>query len=188
MEDDVDVEFKRMHRIQQKKLNSEIVDAIGNEEWTLISNLPYQIASPLIIELLANHPHCKGQCITIQYEVAMRLLSEVDGKEWGVLSILAQRLADISLITKVPNSCFWPQPKIQSACVSVVPKENINRTKFSDFAKFVTSLFSKRRKQIGSIVGRSIPLPEGVTEDARPSTLTIDQLEALMETVKTSSS
>ena len=181
------VELIRGDCLQQKKLNPEVVDAIGDDKWTLVSNLPYQIASPLIIELLANHPLCNGQFITIQYEVALRLLSKVDGKEWGVLSILAQRLADIAIITKVPNSCFWPKPKIQSACISVIPKDNINRENASDFAKFVTSLFSKRRKQIGSIVGRSIQWPEGVTDDVRPSTLTIHQLEALMEVVRISS-
>jgi len=171
----------------KKRLNPDIVNAVGQQEWRLISNLPYQIASPLIIDILANHHQCLGQFITIQYEVSQRLMAKVNTSEWGVLSILVQRLAEVSLITKVPNSCFWPQPKIMSACVRVLPRNVNDLTAFAEFASFVTMLFSSRRKQLGSIVGREVQLPEGVTAEMRPSTLTIPQLVALCECVKTSS-
>ncbi len=169
----------------KKKLNQEVVDAIDNRKWRLVANLPYQIASPLIVDVLSNHLNCLGQFVTIQYEVAQRLLAKVDSPDWGVLSILVQRLADISLITKVPNSCFWPQPKIMSACVGIIPTGKAQMSENDAFAKFVTMVFAKRRKQLGSIVGKDIQLPNGVTFDMRPSTLTIQQLEELFKTIKT---
>ncbi len=165
--------------LTKKKLNPAVVEALGDRQWKLVANLPYQIASPLMVELLTNHTNCLGQYVTIQYEVAQRLLAEVDSENWGVLSILVQRLADVSLITKAPNTCFWPQPKITSACVRVSPKNHNNASDSVEFAKFVTSLFAKRRKQLGSILGRQSVLPEGVSPDARPSTLSVAQLEAL---------
>ena len=171
--------------LRKKHLNSEIVDAIGDQQWRLVANLPYQIASPLIVDVLTNHHGCLGQCITIQYEVAQRLMAQVDSKDWGVLSILVQRLATVSLITKVPNTCFWPQPKIRSACVHVLPKQHV-QTIDNDFALFVTMLFASRRKQLGSILGRGLQFPQGVTAEMRPSTLTIEQLEDLCKTVRTS--
>ncbi len=164
----------------KKHLNSEIVEKLGNQKWKLVANLPYQIASPLIVDILSNHPNCLGQFVTIQYEVAQRLMADVDSSDWGVLSILVQRLAEVSLITKAPNTCFWPQPKITSACVAVVPSEHIN-SENEMFALFVTSLFAKRRKQLGAILGRNFNFPDGISPDQRPSTLSIVQLEALYQ-------
>ena len=171
--------------LQKKQLNKEVVDALGDRKWRLVANLPYQIASPLIVSLLSNHPNCLGQFVTIQYEVAQRLLAKVDSENWGVLSILVQRLADVSLITKAPNTCFWPKPKITSACVGIVPTTFESLPNNKEFALFVTALFAKRRKQLGSIIGRDRELPEGIQADARPSTLTIEQLEMLFQIVKT---
>jgi 16S rRNA (adenine1518-N6/adenine1519-N6)-dimethyltransferase len=170
--------------LTKKKLRPEVVDALGNQQWRLISNLPFQIASPLLVEILTNHKNCLGQYVTVQYEVAMRLMAEVDSKEWGILSILVQRLANVSLITKVPKTCFWPQPKVTSACIRIEPNGK-NETD-QEFAPFVTSLFSQRRKQLGSIIGRNVEWPDGITPEMRPSTLTIAQLESLCALVKTS--
>ena len=165
--------------LSKKRLNEEVTEVLGDRKWKLVANLPYQIASPLMIDLLSNHPNCQGQYVTIQYEVGQRLMSKVDGENWGVLSILAQRLGEISLIAKAPNTCFWPQPKITSACMSMVPKTEKPSSDNEGFAKFVTGLFAKRRKQLGSILGRDLPLPDGISAEARPSTLTIEQLESL---------
>ena len=170
--------------LRKRHLHQEVVDALGNDTWKLVSNLPYQIASPLIVDLLANHPNCVGEYITIQLEVAQRLMANVDSSAWGVLSILTQRLADVSLITKVPPTCFWPPPKITSACISVVRRETLPSDESESFAAFVTQLFTKRRKQLGSILGRDTKLPEGISETARPSTLSIDQLEDLWRSVQ----
>jgi len=172
--------------LQSKQLNADVVQEIGKDEWRLVANLPYQIASPLTVDVLVNHSRCLGQYVTIQYEVAQRLTAKVDSKEWGVLSILVQRLADVSMIAKVPNTCFWPQPKIRSACVSITPKDRQKHIKDSEFALFVTMLFANRRKQLGTILGRNVDLPGGISQEARPSTLTIPQLESLFERVKTS--
>lgn len=170
----------------KKRLNQHVVNAVGVNQWRLIANLPYQIASPLIVDILSNYNGCLGQFVTVQYEVAQRLMANVDTSEWGVLSILVQRLADVSTITKVANTCFWPQPKITSACVSITPKTVVKHTHDSEFAIFITMLFANRRKQLGTILGRNLQLPSGVSAELRPSTLTIHQLEDLFEIVKTS--
>ncbi|MDP7005465.1 MAG: 16S rRNA (adenine(1518)-N(6)/adenine(1519)-N(6))-dimethyltransferase RsmA [Phycisphaerales bacterium] len=172
----------------RKQLNSQVVEEIGSQQWKLVANLPYQIASPLIVDVLSNHHNCLGLYITIQHEVAMRLMAEVDSSDWGVLSILVQKLSNVSLITKVPNTCFWPQPKITSACVAITPKSDSKKKSNEEFNKFVTMLFSKRRKQLGSILGRDMEYPIGILESSRPSTLTIDQLESLYEVVKNATS
>ena len=170
----------------KKKLHPEIVAALGDRPWRLVSNLPYKIASPLIVTLLSNQPNCLGSFVTIQREVAQRLMANVDTPEWGVLSILVQRLAEVSLIAKVPNTCFWPRPKVASACVKVVPIAKSTSQDNAEFGTFITMLFASRRKQLGSILGRDHGFPDGISPDARPSTLTIVQLELLHESVRTS--
>jgi 16S rRNA (adenine1518-N6/adenine1519-N6)-dimethyltransferase len=172
--------------LKKKRLNQDVVQEIGNSEWRLVANLPYQIASPLIVDLLTNQPRCIGQFVTIQYEVAQRLMAKVDSTDWGVLSILVQRLADVSYIAKVANTCFWPQPKIRSACVSITPKKDRTHVEDIGFASFVTMLFANRRKQLGTILGRTVELPVGISNEARPATITISQLESLFELIKTS--
>ena len=96
-----------------------------------------------------------------------------------------KRLADVSLITKTPNTCFWPQPKITSACVAITARVDGSLGNEA-FALFVTSLFAKRRKQLGSILGRDFRFPEDISLEQRPSTLTIEQLERLFKIVNTS--
>lgn len=172
--------------MSKRAINPDLLSEINGRPFKLIANLPYQVASPLMVELFMRCNNCEGQFVTIQFEVAQRLLAEVDSKDWGVLSILIQRLASVSLITKAPPTCFWPQPKVVSACVSLIPKHASSEIDEDEFATFVTSLFAKRRKQLGTILGRQTVLPEDVSQDARPSTLTIEQLEMLFRKVHSS--
>ena len=176
-----------------RALNPDIVDAIGGRAFKLVANLPYQIASPLISTLLIDHPSsstggCIGQFITIQKEVADRLIAQPSSKEYGALSIIVQTLARIERISVLSPGCFWPPPEVTSAMIAVIPKPDaevpIDRSNARAFAQFVTDLFSKRRKQIGTIFGRARPEWEQVAEhaitpDQRPEALTPAQMSTL---------
>jgi 16S rRNA (adenine1518-N6/adenine1519-N6)-dimethyltransferase len=176
----------------------EVIDAVAHhhvsEPWAgfkLVANLPYQVASPLMAALLIEHPDCIGQFVTIQKEVADRLLAPPGGKEYGPLGIIVQALATARRIGVVSPSCFWPQPKVTSAMVSILPSPTgrgaggegeSNLTDIENrraFARFVTTLFTKRRKQIGSILGRDRNWPSGVIAQQRPEALTVEQIIAL---------
>ncbi|MDY7107018.1 MAG: 16S rRNA (adenine(1518)-N(6)/adenine(1519)-N(6))-dimethyltransferase RsmA [Planctomycetota bacterium] len=168
-----------------------IVDAIDGRPFRLVANLPYQVASPLMTTLLLDHPNCAGQYVTIQKEVADRLLAAPGGKDYGPLGIIIAALAEVKRIGTVPPTCFWPQPQVTSAMVEILPSppgrgaggEGPPEVKLPDspearraFARFVTNLFSKRRKQLGAIFGRDRPWPAGVTPDMRAEMLTVAQL------------
>ena len=126
--------------------------------------------------LLLEHQSCTGQFITIQKEVAQRLLASPSTKEYGPLSIIVGALADVKRICIIKPTCFWPQPKIDSAMISIIPKSSHQVNDPNAFARFVTELFTKRRKQLGSILGKNINWPSGVTADLRPEALSIDQI------------
>jgi 16S rRNA (adenine1518-N6/adenine1519-N6)-dimethyltransferase len=190
-----------------RALNPRIAEAINSRGFKLVANLPYQVASPLITTLLIDHPHCVGQFVTIQREVAERLTAPPSTKAYGPLSIIVQSLADVKRFAMLPPTCFWPAPKVESAIVAVTPKkvsgtffnETIENTgvieeccpqvveKVSDtffdrraFAAFMTELFTKRRKQLGTILGRQrrewADLAPAITPNLRPEALTPPEL------------
>lgn len=117
----------------------------------LVANLPYQIATPLMLELLIQDalPFERFVC-TIQREVADRLVAQADTDQYGPAAIIAQTFSDVELIATLPPSAFWPAPKVASAFVRLVTH---TRTAMSgparaDFAAFVQRGFQQRRKML----------------------------------------
>ena len=176
------VELVRGDCLQRgRRLSDELVERLGSTPFTLIANLPYQVASALMIELLLHHPTCRGQFVTIQREVGDRLLARPGTKERGPLGILASTYGSIERIGVVPASCFWPQPKVVSAMVSIRPDGQSAPADGDGYAEFITGLFSARRKQLGRILGRSRTLPDGIDPVWRPEVLTNEQLVTLFQ-------
>jgi 16S rRNA (adenine1518-N6/adenine1519-N6)-dimethyltransferase len=110
-----------------RTLNPLIVEAIGGRPFKLVANLPYNAASPLITALLLDHPQCTRQSITIQREVADRLVANPHTKAYGPLGIIVQALAHVERIGVVPASCFWPRPQVVSAMVRITPRPRTPR-------------------------------------------------------------
>ncbi len=112
----------------------------------LVANLPYNIASPLVIELLiAGSPLL---AFTVQKEVADRLrATPADGKAYGPLSVVAQSLADVEVLRTIPPTAFFPRPKIDSALVRLCRNVRVEGD-LAAFGRFVQTLFGQRRKSI----------------------------------------
>lgn len=87
----------------------------------LVANLPYQVATPLVLDLLVGEPTFARLCFTVQAEVADRLLSPPGGRDYGPISILAQAASTMERIARVPPTAFWPRPKVDSAMLRVDP-------------------------------------------------------------------
>ncbi|MGI9013369.1 MAG: 16S rRNA (adenine(1518)-N(6)/adenine(1519)-N(6))-dimethyltransferase RsmA [Phycisphaerales bacterium] len=180
MQDDPHVTLIRGDCLAGKHaLNSELRLAVDGKRFVLIANLPYSIASPLMMNLITTISGCAGMFITIQKEVAQRLTAQPGSKTFGPLGIMAQVFGEVERVAVLPPSCFWPQPDVESAMVAIVPHEKPllqGADAYAEFSRFLAGLFSSRRKQITSILGRGTPLPDGVDPQQRPETLTIEQL------------
>lgn len=111
----------------------------------LVANLPYNIASPLIIELLLEG--VDRLVFTVQKEVADRLRGQAGTNDFGPLTVMAQMLAKVEVLRVLPNSVFWPPPKIESALVRMDCANQLGEDG-RGFSKFVSSLFSFRRKTL----------------------------------------
>ena len=114
----------------------------------LVANLPYQVATSLIVNLLTNDPRVAEMCFTIQAEVADRLKAPPGGKDYGPLTILTQSLADVQRITRVPPEAFWPSPEVDSAIVRVIvrPAAALPEAVQRRLAELVHGCFNHRRK------------------------------------------
>lgn len=166
--------------------------ATPSRPFKLVANLPYNIASPLVIELLILG--CKLLAFTVQKEVADRLRAQPNDDAWGPLSVMAQLLGQIEVLRTLPPSAFWPPPKIDSALVRIRAHEQIpiDRTEVANFSQFIHRLFSYRRKTlrralIESEIDADIVLEKSKLDGSiRSETLTIAQLIELFSHSKPS--
>lgn len=164
------------------EINPRVIEALAGHTsqstmtFKCIANLPYNVASPLLANLAINHPQMTLAVVTIQREVADRLTAGPGTEAYGPLGVLLQAMCEIKRVTILPPGCFWPSPKVDSAAVRLVRRDQPLADDPRALAATLHRLFSKRRKQIGSILGRHTPLPPGIEPRQRPEELSVEQL------------
>lgn len=163
----------------KRLLSRDLVTALAGRSFALVANLPYGAATPLMMTLLTDHPECGSMHVTIQREVADRLAAGPGSKEYGPISVIAQALCRIERIAVLPPECFWPRPDVTSAMISLLRRKDPLTTEPGKLGNFCQATFSKRRKQLGSILGRTIQWPEGVRPENRIEELPVDKIIAL---------
>ena len=122
-----------------------VLRAAAGRPRKLVANLPYNIASPLVIELLIEGLDLLA--FTVQKEVADRLKAAAGSDAYGPLSVMVQMLATVEVLRTLPPQAFWPQPKIDSALVRVRRQDRLG-DRAGAFGRFVHHLFSARRKTL----------------------------------------
>lgn len=163
-------------------LSAAVLDAIGGRPFRLVANLPYQAATPLMATLLEAHPHCLGQFVTIQREVADRLGAKAGTDAYGPISVTMALLAEVETISVLPPGCFWPAPKVTSAMVAIRPRTGERPAgRWSDLGAFILRTFGQRRKQLGAILGRDAVAAAGFDPMRRPETLAPAEWVALWD-------
>lgn len=158
-------------------------------EWRLVANLPYNIASPLVIELLLLG--VDTLVFTVQKEVADRLRAGADDDAYGPLSVMASTLAQVEVLRTIPPGVFWPAPKIDSALVRMRRREPRLLPTFDSraFGTFVHAVFSYRRKTLRRALAEAghdaETLLDGTDIDpkVRPEVLTPEQLMQLFRRI-----
>ena len=119
-------------------------------DWKLVSNLPYSVASPILVELAQAQRRPRRLVATLQSEVARRLIAQPGGEDYGILSLLVQLHYKPHGLFKIPASCFFPQPDVDSACVCLVrrPEPMLRVEEEKAFSRVVKRSFSQRRKMM----------------------------------------
>ncbi len=161
-------------------LHPDVCAELVGRRFKLVANLPYDVAGTLIGALLSDHPACTAMYVTVQREVADRILARPGTKAYGAISVVTGALADARRIANIPASCFWPVPKVESAMLAIHPRAAHGIEDPRALQRFATRMFSSRRKQLGTIFGRDrADWPAGITPDLRPEVLSPEQFVAL---------
>jgi 16S rRNA (adenine1518-N6/adenine1519-N6)-dimethyltransferase len=119
-------------------------------DWKLVANLPYSVASPILVELAQSPRRPDRMVTTLQLEVAQRLMARADDDDYGVLTLLVQLDYEPRDSFKIPADCFFPAPNVDSMCVVLQRRA---RPLLADgqrdaFVKIVKRAFSQRRKMM----------------------------------------
>ncbi len=160
-----------------------VVEAVSRRggRFLLVSNLPYGAGTVVMATLLADVPACVRLAVTIQREVAQRLVARASTKDYGPLAILAQAASSVRVIAELPPACFWPRPEVTSAMVVM---ERLDRPRTPDLRglfDFAQRVFEKRRKQLGAVLGRGVEWPAGVEATMRAESLSPQAVVELFE-------
>ena len=127
--------------------------------WKLVANLPYSVASPMLVELAQSQGCPERMVVTLQLEVAQRLVAKPGGKDYGVLTLLILPRYEPRGWFKIPASCFFPEPNVASACVALIrrPEPLLNQAQTKAFTKIVKRAFSQRRKMMFKLLKEDWP-------------------------------
>ena len=158
----------------------------------LIANLPYQAASPLIVNLLLDTNIPDAMFVTIQTEVAERMIAEPGRKTYGMLSILMQSTGNVTKIRDLPPQAFWPSPRVQSTMIAWRRDDKKYRSvaDMKLLKQTVDLLLGHRRKKIRNCISDGFkstdqnPLPQLLLEadidpDARGETVSPEKFVQL---------
>lgn len=158
----------------------------------IVGNLPYNVGSKLIWDIVSRVKHFELAVFMVQHEVALRLTAEPNSKAFGGLTAWVKNFAETKYLFKVPPTVFRPQPKVDSAVVAFKPlPPNLWPASPDALSLLIKMLFQKRRKQLSTILRKQWSdemadwfEKEGVSTKARPENLTPTQFLALSRLIK----
>ncbi|NEG95510.1 16S rRNA (adenine(1518)-N(6)/adenine(1519)-N(6))-dimethyltransferase RsmA [Bifidobacterium sp. SMB2] len=157
------------------------------ESFTLVANLPYNVATPIIITLLERYPNLSSFVVMVQKEVADRLCAKPGSKIYGTPSVKLQWFGEAERAGVIGRNVFWPAPNVDSALVKFtrthtdLTDDDIAARKRT-FA-LVDAAFAQRRKTLHAALKKTVPASAfetaGIDATLRGETLTIDRFAAL---------
>ena len=128
-------------------------------DWKLVANLPYSVASPILVELAQTRQRPERMVATLQLEVAQRLMAKSGDEDYGVLTLLVQLDYEPREWFKIPAGCFFPAPDVDSACVVLIRRTQslLPENQHATFVKIVKRAFSQRRKMMLKLLREDWP-------------------------------
>jgi 16S rRNA (adenine1518-N6/adenine1519-N6)-dimethyltransferase len=163
-------------------------------DWKLVANLPYSVASLLLVALAQARRGPRRMVVTLQLAVAKRVLAQAGDQDYGVLTLLVQLDYEPRGWFKIPAGCFFPEPAVDSACVSLARRREplLAPGQAEVFARIVKRSFSQRRKMMRKLLEADWPpakverafarlYPRPLPAQARAETATLEQFVRLTQ-------
>ena len=160
---------------------------LGPGPWVLVANLPYNVATPLVATLLDDVPQIERLVVMVQREVGERLAAATGDPAYGAVSVKVAYWATARVVAHVPPTVFWPEPKVESAVVSIrrrSPEELLDVDRARLF-RLVAAGFGQRRKMLRRSLAGLVTADQfrsaGIRPDARAEELDLAAWARLAE-------
>jgi 16S rRNA (adenine1518-N6/adenine1519-N6)-dimethyltransferase len=156
---EITVPFGNIELVHQDALGIEFKKFYLGNKLKVVSNLPYSVSSPILIKLLDEREVFSLMVLMVQKEVGERIVASPGTKAYGSISVLIQTYMDAEIKLHVPPSAFWPQPKVESVVLKLIPlsspRVNVPDERF--FRRVVKAAFSSRRKILANSLSSIFP-------------------------------
>ena len=157
--------------------------------WKVVSNLPYSVGSPIMVDLAMAEKPPQMMVMTVQLEVAKRISAPCNAPDYGILSLLIQQAFKPKSWFKIPSRCFFPAPAVDSACVILERRDPpmLSAVEKPLFMRIVKQGFSQRRKMMLKLLKQQWPEDSlidafkrlSISPQARAETVTLKQFAAM---------
>ncbi len=163
----------------------------GSDGWMVVANLPYNIATPLVVDLLRDAAAIETMVVMVQREAGERLVAPPGSRARGIPSVLVERRGVARVVARVSASVFRPRPKVESVVVRIERHPSSRAVLLppateARFERLVRTGFGQRRKMLRRSLAGLVSSAEfadaGVDPSSRPETLTLDQWMSLART------
>ena len=160
-----------------------LLAARGGGSWSLVANLPYNVATPLVMKTLVEVPAVERLLVMVQREVGERMAAGVGDPAYGSVSVRVAYFAQASVAGRVPPSVFIPRPRVESVLVKMVrraqPAVDPDEVSYERLAAVVKAGFGQRRKMLrrslAGVVNAGAFERAGIRPDARAEELTVEE-------------
>ncbi|MGA2295349.1 MAG: 16S rRNA (adenine(1518)-N(6)/adenine(1519)-N(6))-dimethyltransferase RsmA [Acidimicrobiales bacterium] len=168
-------------------LHANYHELLGGREAVVVANLPYNVATPLVLQILETQPLIRRLLVMVQKEVGERFAAQAGDEAYGAASLRLQYFADARVVGKVGPSVFFPKPNVDSALVSIVRRDQvrIDPAMVSESALFevIRTSFGQRRKMLrrslAAWASEGVFERAGVEPTRRPEELTLEEFARL---------
>ena len=151
--DRLETSFPSVEIVRQDALTFPWADLGEDQPCKIVGNLPYNIGSKLIWDIVSTAMGMERAVFMVQHEVALRLTAEPGGKAFGALTAWVKNHCTTRYLFKVPPTVFRPQPKVDSAVVTFTPLPSESRPEDPEkLSRLLKRLFQQRRKQVSTIL------------------------------------
>ncbi len=181
------VEPKGVRVVHADALTVDFADLLGEGRWVLVANLPYNVATPLVLRVLEEALSVTRLLVMVQREVGERLAASPGDDAYGAVSVRVAYFATARVVGRVGPDVFLPRPHVESALVEIVRRDRVavDPERVSEAALFelVRTAFAQRRKMLrrslASWASEGVFERAGIDPTRRPEELSLEEFAAL---------
>ena len=173
----------RLELVEADALSTDLT-TLTPEPRQIVANLPYNVATPLLIGWLRQASQWARLTLMFQLEVAERIAAAPGTEAYGRLAVLAQWVCETEFLMRIPREAFTPPPKVISAVVGFVPRAiQPDAALFASMERLTAAAFGQRRKMLRgslkSLGGEALLERAGIDAQRRAETLSVAEFEVL---------